>query len=310
MKKEKNKKDKDSSFLKENGFLIALYSVVGVLVVVAVSLTFFMPNSINMEQDKLLSVEDSLNVSKNNATSYKSADSGNNLAEIGEPLREQENKDQTQEKPQDESGTEEISLKESEQKETDEKKDETEEETESDKNVAVVIFEDDELASSDVISAKKTNGEKSKKDSNISNDQAFSDTQKMLWPLKGEIVSTYSPETLVYDKTLDQYRTNDSIDISAQKGQDVFSAFDGVVKTVSHSVDKGNYVVVDHGNDWSTTYSQLDDGIKVAKGDTITKGQQIGSIATPTNKSVLLGSHLDFQVTKNSVPVNPLEVLE
>lgn len=304
MKKEKDKKEKDSNFLKENGFLIALYSVIGVLVVVAVSLTFFMPNSINMEQDKLLSVEDSVNVSKNNASSYKSADAGNNMAEIGEPLKEQENKDQTQE----ESKKEEISLQESEKekndKKTDEKKDETKES--SDKNVAVVIFEDDELATSNVISAKITNSDTSK----VSNDLAFSDTQKMLWPVRGEIVSTYSPQTLVYDKTLDQYRTNDSIDISAQKGQDVFSAFDGVVKTVSYSIDKGNYVVVDHGNDWSTTYSQLDDGIKVAKGDTITKGQQIGSIAAPTNKSVLLGSHLDFQVTKNSVPVNPLEVLE
>lgn len=322
MKNEKDEKGKNSNFLKENGFLIALYSLVGVLVVVALSLTFFMPSAKIQSGDTLLSIEDSKNVSNNLAKSYKTqvetdatatndsaldttTSSQEAVSEIGTAVSESASNTVTTE-PSVPSTPDYTSVV----------------NTTEDKTANIVVFEDDGVLKSaqptNVLKATfgeaeyelvENDGEAEDSDTSVSTN-GYSEGEKMLWPTKGDVVSVFSNNSLVYDKTLDQYRTNDSIDISAEKGQDVFSAYDGVVKTVSNSVENGNYVVVDHGNGWVTTYSQLNDGMKVSEGDVIKKGQQIGVIEAPTNRSVLLGTHLDFKVTKDNVSVDPLYVLE
>lgn len=317
MKNEKDTKKKNDNFLKENGFLIALYSLVGILVVVALSLTFFMPNASNtgVTNDNLLSLEDSANVSNNLAKSYKTqaevVTNEDKVSEIGNALEEQknteppENKKNTTDKQDTNNGTD------------TEEKDKT---TSAVTEVPVIVFEDDQVLNNAQPTGLFTQKAviKNSKDSDDDSDSYDEDSEekqttsmmKMIWPTKGEVVSVYSPTNLVYDPTLEQYRTNDSIDISAVKGQDVFAAYDGVVQTVSSSFADGNYVVIDHGDGLVTTYSQLDDSMKVAVGDKIAKGQQIGVIAEPTNNSVLLGTHLDFKVTKNDVSLDPLSVLE
>ncbi len=306
MKNDKQTKNSKNSFLKENGFLIALYSVVGVLVVVAVSLTFFMPTA--PKDETLVSLDDTYNVSNNLAKSYKTQ-VGTESGQIGDAQAEVANTEKatdkkvTEPKTEPKTETKQNDLKETE-KTTTSKVDETPVSDE------VVIFEDDQsLETAQPATTYSAVKKKSPKtvDAGIT---AFSDDMKMIWPTQGEVVAKYSPDTLVYDQTLDQYKTNDSIDIATEKGQDVFVAYDGVVKEVSNSIDQGNYVVVDHGNGWVTTYSQLDDSMKVTVGDQLKKGQQIGVIAAPSNQSVALGTHLDFKVTKDEKSVDPLVVLE
>ncbi len=297
----KNDKQKNnvSSFIKENGFLIALYSIVGVLVVVAVSLTF-MPTGIQEEQ--IVQLEQSQNVSTNLAKSYKTQ-IGSGTTET--PKASEETNKTLETKPK----SPELKT----QTET-----QTETKTEPEKSITdtasidmakttkntsdLVIFEDDQVLNEAQPSMSFANDDR--------DNVAFNGEKTMLWPTEGDVVVAYSPETLVYDATLDQYKTTDSIDIATNKDEDVFAAYDGVVKVVSKSVDQGNYVVIDHGNGWVTTYSQLSDSMKVSVGDQVKKGQQIGSISEPTIKSVSLGTHLDFKVTFNDESVNPLEVLE
>ena len=61
----------------------------------------------------------------------------------------------------------------------------------------------------------------------------FDDTQEMEYPIAdAKILMDYSTETAVYDNTLDQYRTNDSIAFAATLGENVVAAFDGVVTSV------------------------------------------------------------------------------
>ncbi|MCL2351918.1 MAG: M23 family metallopeptidase [Firmicutes bacterium] len=138
---------------------------------------------------------------------------------------------------------------------------------------------------------------------------SFSDDQKMSWPVLGDIVMDYSVDHVIYDKTLDQYRTNDNICIAAEAGAQVKAAAAGVVTAVTQDRQSGNVVVIDDGNGWVTTYGQLMDGVLVKAGDVVKAGQVIGGVASPTNYGVLLGNHLTFKVTKDDAPVNPLDVL-
>ncbi|MCL2704496.1 MAG: peptidoglycan DD-metalloendopeptidase family protein [Defluviitaleaceae bacterium] len=132
---------------------------------------------------------------------------------------------------------------------------------------------------------------------------------RMDWPVLGDIVMKYSVDHLIYDRTLEQYRTNDTICIGAKLGTPVTAATDGIVKEIFTTRENGRTVVVDHGNGWRTTYSQLQDDILVKAGDVVSKGQQIGSIGSPSLYSSQLGAHLAFSVHKDYNTVDPSTVL-
>jgi murein DD-endopeptidase MepM/ murein hydrolase activator NlpD len=138
---------------------------------------------------------------------------------------------------------------------------------------------------------------------------AFEDSQTMEWPALGEIVMDYSPEHAVYDVTLEHYRTNDTICIAAQPGTQVKASAEGVVKEIKATKEKGNSVVIDHGNGWETTYSQLQDQLLVAEGDVVEAGDVIGGVGNPSIYSVLLGNHLEFSVAKQDEDIDPKTVL-
>ncbi len=137
----------------------------------------------------------------------------------------------------------------------------------------------------------------------------YSSDNKMNWPVLGEVVMGYSTDHVIYDKTLEQYRTNDNICISAELGTQVKATADGVVKSVTKNRQKGNTVVIDNGNGWTTVYSELQDGVLVKEGDVVKAGQVIGGVGNPSIYSVLLGNHLSFSVMKNDKPVDPMSVL-
>lgn len=148
----------------------------------------------------------------------------------------------------------------------------------------------------------QTSAQQSTKES-IAQFSLFDDTKEMSWPVNGKIVMDYSMETAIYDKTLEQYRTNDSICIAADVGTPICAAAEGIVEDVFNDHDKGNCVVINHGNGWTSTYGQLQADVEV--GELVTEGTEIGKVAEPTGASSLLGSHVLFAVAKDNIPNDP-----
>lgn len=138
---------------------------------------------------------------------------------------------------------------------------------------------------------------------------AFDDSGKMEWPVLGDIVMDYSVDHVIYDKTLDQYRINDTLCIAADLGTEVRAAADGMVSSITSTKVDGKRVVIDHGNGWLTTYTQLQDTVPVEVGDVVRKGQAIGSVGDPSIYGVSLGQHLGFSVSKDAKTMNPKDIL-
>jgi murein DD-endopeptidase MepM/ murein hydrolase activator NlpD len=67
----------------------------------------------------------------------------------------------------------------------------------------------------------------------------------------------------------------------------------------------GLYVVVDHGNGFTTLYAHLSQ-IAFAQGQRVTQGQLLG-LGGRTGYAT--GNHLHFEVRLNGAVVNPLSVL-
>ena len=128
-------------------------------------------------------------------------------------------------------------------------------------------------------------------------------------PVSGKIAMDYSKDKLVYDATLDQYRTNESICYSAAEGTVVGAAAQGTVESITTDRQNGTSVTVFHGDGWRTTYSQLSEDVAVAQGDIIEKGQTIGYVGEPSSYSAALGSHLEFTMTLDGNTVDPKTAL-
>lgn len=137
----------------------------------------------------------------------------------------------------------------------------------------------------------------------------FDDSKEMSWPVSGKIVMDYSMDTAIYDKTLDQYRTNDSICIAAPVGTQVKASAEGIVESVFKDSENGQTIVLDHGNGWRSTYSQLQDNVLVKEGQLVSESDVIGGVGNPSYYSILLGPHLEFKLTKDDSYTDPKLVL-
>ena len=137
----------------------------------------------------------------------------------------------------------------------------------------------------------------------------FDEDTRLLWPVYGPVAMQFSMDSLIYDPTLDQFRTNDDLRISAESGTNVQASAEGRVLSIGRNVVRGNYVKIDHGNGWIATYGQLADSKLVGEGEIVQAGQSIGTVGSPSLFGSMLGYHVNLRVTRDDVPVNPYALL-
>ena len=136
---------------------------------------------------------------------------------------------------------------------------------------------------------------------------SFSEDAGLLRPISGEIMMHYSMDSSIYFATLDQYKYNPAVMLSAIEGTQVRSCADAKVVSVYEDAKIGNAVTLDLGNGYQATYGQLKD-IVVEEGDYVGEGDVLGAVAAPTKYYSVEGCNLYFALTKDGTPVNP-EVL-
>ena len=135
--------------------------------------------------------------------------------------------------------------------------------------------------------------------------EPFTEYGELVWPTYGDIAMIFSQDRLIYNPTLDQWRTNDDLRISASEGTPVRAAAAGKVVEVGNDRVYGNFVRIDNGNGWETILGQLMDGILVVEGDIVQTGQVIGGVGRPSVFSVLNGHHVSMRVLHENNLVDP-----
>lgn len=103
------------------------------------------------------------------------------------------------------------------------------------------------------------------------------------------------------------YRAHLGIDYAAPTGTPVLAIADGTVITKQwDSKGGGNYLKIQHSNNYVSTYMHLNGyakGIKV--GSRVSQGQLIAYVGTTGTST---GPHLDFRMQKNGQYINPLSL--
>jgi len=278
MKNKKNPISSDSMF-KSKGFYVALYSCIGVLLVGSIAVSYSLMNSQIRSESNDLDFNDLQPTINQNTSSYALSQQemenyyygDTAIGGISDFFKSDGDEEESNDDGQQPSTTE---------NET------SEQPTEEENDVAA-----EEPVEADPVF------------------NVFGDNDTMMWPVSGEILMSYSVDSMVFDQTLNQFRTNDSINIAASQGTQVRASADGIISSVSHTRRDGNKVVIDHGNGWTTTYSQLQDSILVSEGDVVLAGEVIGEVGNPSIFTSELGDNLGFKVTQGDSTVDPTLVL-
>ena len=128
-------------------------------------------------------------------------------------------------------------------------------------------------------------------------------------PVKNAVVST--SYEIAHNTTTNQIRYHQGLDFIAEAGTEVFAIADGTVtKLVTNSKIGENYITVTHADGMTSTYKYIDvlEGIEV--GDTVKRGETLGTIAVANGYEIHEGSHLHFEINVKGRNVDPETYLD
>ena len=137
----------------------------------------------------------------------------------------------------------------------------------------------------------------------------FGENSMMQWPLQGDVLIDYSMDGAVYFPTLEEYKYNPAVILSAEESQAVQAAANSKVVSVTQDEETGVTVTMDMGNGFQAVYGQLQD-VCVEPQQIVEAGTVIGTVAAPTKYYSEEGTNLYFAVTKDGQAVDPVMYLD
>lgn len=129
----------------------------------------------------------------------------------------------------------------------------------------------------------------------------YSDSQ-FIWPVPSCTLLT-SPYGYRIHPILDYERLHAGLDIGAKFGEEIIAADGGTVLISEYSDSYGNFVLIDHGDRYSTAYGHMSE-IAVEAGQEVKQGELIGYIGS-TGWST--GPHLHFEIRLDGERIDPEE---
>lgn len=96
------------------------------------------------------------------------------------------------------------------------------------------------------------------------------------------------------------------IDIRGKRGENVFATGAGVVIQANRNGNYGNFVMIDHGNGYTSSFAHLERFL-VKKGDRVERGQVIGKVGSSGRAT---GAHLHYEVCLKKTPINPARLMK
>jgi len=138
----------------------------------------------------------------------------------------------------------------------------------------------------------------------ILNNSDYLDSLPIRKPIRGDlIVSTYfGPQKEIFTQ---ETKNHYGIDIITETGTPVIAPASGVVIKVEENSIWGKKITIKHNKDFSTVYAHLG-SISVFSGKKVKAGEIIGTIGL---SGVSSGPHLHYEILRNNVPINPLEII-
>ncbi len=137
----------------------------------------------------------------------------------------------------------------------------------------------------------------------------FTETEKLMWPVMGNVILSYSMDTTTWFPTLEQYKCNPANVIQSDVSTPVSAPADAKILEIGHHEEIGNYIWMDLGNDYTAICGQLKE-IPVVINEYVHKGDLLGYVAEPTKYYSVEGVNVYFEFLHNGQPIDALNYLE
>ena len=129
------------------------------------------------------------------------------------------------------------------------------------------------------------------------------------WPVKGQVLRTFTAEVLAYDPTMGDWRTHCGVDIAAEAGLKVLAAGEGQVERVYSDPMMGTTVTVQQPDGITAVYSNLAEEVAVSVGDAVETGAVLGAVGGTAIAESGMESHLHLELLAEGSHVDPLDYL-
>ena len=129
-----------------------------------------------------------------------------------------------------------------------------------------------------------------------------SESRWLQWPVAGSnTVSLSNPFGARWNPGGQGKTVHNGIDIPGTAGTAILAAADGTVTETGFDPERGNYLLIDHGDGLTTLYAACKE-VGVNKGEAVKAGDEIAALGS-TGMST--GAHLHFEVRQDGEPQNP-----
>ena len=123
----------------------------------------------------------------------------------------------------------------------------------------------------------------------------------------GEVVKECALDKLVFSQTMQDYRTHNGIDISAETGDEVLCYAKGVVESVTEDPLLGVTVKVKHDYGLVTVYANLNPNLPagIAPGKQLAVGEVLGYVGNSALAEKAEQPHLHFEMLLHGAHIDP-----
>lgn len=129
-----------------------------------------------------------------------------------------------------------------------------------------------------------------------------------VWPVEGETLRGFDDQVLVWWESLGCFRTHMGLDIAGEAGQAVACCADGRVKGSTWDELWGWRVMIEQADGRQVTYCGLESSV-VSIGESVTRGQTIGTLLSRIPCEAEMPAHLHLQVRHRDAVQDPEAML-
>jgi murein DD-endopeptidase MepM/ murein hydrolase activator NlpD len=136
----------------------------------------------------------------------------------------------------------------------------------------------------------------------VERQEALAGATPSIWPTYGWLTGRFGQRS---DPFTSEPAFHPGLDISTEKGREVYATANGVVDSAAYSGEYGNLITVKHDFGLATRYGHLS-RFSVKPGQRIKRGDVLGYVGS-TGRST--GTHLHYEILANGRLINPLNFL-
>ncbi len=121
-------------------------------------------------------------------------------------------------------------------------------------------------------------------------------------PVPGRITSSFGRRRDPLNKRVSMH---EGVDLRGRQGDKIYATADGVVTRALRNGGYGNFITIDHGNGYKTSFAHMNKYL-VKRGQKVTRGQVIGLVGSSGRST---GPHLHYEVLLDNRPINPYKFI-